>query len=1179
MRKTKKTFFTIVWLSSSALAGSLEDSPFYTKRPELKPVVEPVVFLYPRLEKSYGIYLSDKPQEKVEISPDGTPLNSEINHPADWSLTFHSQVFFEDAHLIAKKRHPFFSSKNFIPFEIQKSAYLALISSPSSQNKQCLSSRFSKLFSSTHTTIDTPIEKETIFIYETFSPFEEEEFKDFLLWESEQKSETSSLTKIHLALLPLEKPCKLNEERNIPSHTAFREKGLPISLLPICSISTSFQEPQKEAYSKSNFVAEKEKELKTNKISFRIPKNFKPNFCIELNHKDLKNPSIALFNGYYSYLDASVESEDPMYLGDETPFPYYAFIEQDPITKNSLPLTKHSNSFEIEQIDPKENISTKEPTIDAPFNASLEIKNIEPQKIETEYLPTNLTPIYSKNTSTLPPSLFSTPLDVISSQFSEVPRSPKAFLESSFEEKKNLRNSAPNTLLSLLGQPDLLIENSFSSKKEKSLNIFFSKYLEPIDKTLFRWANFSVQFPSNPIYQPIHHFCEYIAELIQPYEEKLNTFFAYFVSKYPLDEGRSYTITAHSTPIDIKQLTHSLEKARLFNSGLLSLSLPKILRDFRDEFSTQASVISPSSIQVQDEKEFPKETLEIADKLESEPSQIVSKFVVFHHPLSLSKTPLNVTDSKPFLPQKSAALEKDIALKTLFFREIPTENMPCEIQTLYLPQKMENEKNHLKVLYSSGLFLTHVNILHPGFIKISAQKEALLQLFDAKTETLLADKDRLDLLPGQKFRTSISLEHKKMVCFEPIPNEFNENFVIEKMEITILDSPQRKIHKHFQNTAINLMEIPSASNSMSIIAGAKMLNDQSRKLFSSIDSLTNLPYLASDASDQFFTKASSTALSSKEGYGIEIELELYESTRPSILDQEILFVLDGSKNTSIGHFGIYKQAIMRSLKSLNNDTRFNILFVGKTVQKLFDSSVSVSQDKQILAKRFLEKIESFQGSETGQLLKTCASLIPQEDDCTLTTVILLADSVKPQKQLTYLQETKKIIEKNKGNFQLLTTSLSTKDQQDLKFISMIGSGKNHIIASESSFVRKFCSMVRKIKYPYLANLSITPLSEGVEILPQNGLVGTIFLNQPLKFYAICEKNTPFILMIQSLCDGKIVKILKEIKPISDESIRSKMKTEIQLKRAADAFKKYVKKENPANLEETNRQLELFDIKL
>jgi hypothetical protein len=144
---------------------------------------------------------------------------------------------------------------------------------------------------------------------------------------------------------------------------------------------------------------------------------------------------------------------------------------------------------------------------------------------------------------------------------------------------------------------------------------------------------------------------------------------------------------------------------------------------------------------------------------------------------------------------------------------------------------------------------------------------------------------------------------------------------------------------------------------------------------------------------------------------------------------------------------------------------------------------------------------------------------------------------------------------------------------------MISGGQNHIFPTESSFVRKFCSMIRKIKFPYLANLTITSLTEGVELLPQNQLISPIFINQPLKFYAVCEKNCPFILLVQGMCDGKIVHIRKEINPITNESIRAKMKAEIQLKRAADAFEEYVKKQNRANLDDLNRHLELFDLKL
>lgn len=1176
---TKKPFFTLFWMSSALLAASTDVSPLLLEGPRVEPVFEPIEYYTPKFEKTRYTNLLDKLPEKGEIPLDGTSLKREEVSRGDWSVTFHSKLLFEDTHLLSKKRHPFFSSKKFVPFQMQKSGYISLHPHLLFIDKRYSSSHFCKLDPFVVSQADIPIEKETVFIYENFSPLVEEELNDLFILESDYKSENHSLKKISLSLKHLEKKNSLIEESNTPCHAIIKGKILPLPLLPVHLAKETILPLGKEVCHPKGFVLEEELSQKHKQISFRIAKNFKVHFSLELNLKDLKDTPLPLLEEYYSYLDASVDSDEPLFIGDEGEYPYYAFIEQPQIAENSSTAIKHTNFFETEQENPPQEISTLEPIRENSLNASLIIEETEPKSIQNEDLEPVTTQLVSKISPINPPNLPVNPVDGICSTPHGIQGNNKASVESSLEDHPFSLLEIPHLLLYMIANNTASNENSFFPQTDKGETIFFFRYLEPSDKTLFRWTNFTYPFPLNPIFQPIHLFCEYVADLFHPFEEKLNRLFDYFATKYPLEKSQSFSLSTKSSPIDMHGLSNTLEKSRLFSTPLLSLPLPKVVRNFCHDFITQPLVVLPTIPELHDENVVSNEPLELADKLESNTPLISSKFVVFHHPLGLSTTDLNSAENKLLLPQKTTGLETKIASGIPFYKELPPQQSQQEIQTLYLPHKIDEEKNHLKVLYSSGVFLTHVNILHPGFIKISTQKEALLELFDAKTETLIADKDRLDLLPGQKFRTSISLEHKKMVSFEPVANDYVEKISIEKIEIAVLDSPQRKILKHFLQSEISLKEIPLTSKSLAMITGARMLNEQTRKFFASVDCFRNLPYLAEDVTEQFFTKATSAALSSKEGYGVEIELELSETARPSILDQEILFVLDGSKNTPVEHFAIYKQAILRSLKSLNTDTRFNILVVAKTVEKLFDSSVSASLDKQILAKRFLEKVESYQGSETGLLLKTCATLVPSEDDNTLTTVALMADSVKPQKQLVYLQETKKIVEKNQGNFQLLTFSLTSKDHQDLQFISMIGSGKNHIITSSTSFVRKFCSMIRKIKYPFLANLSITPLSEGVEILPHSQLIGPIFLNQPLKFYAVCEKNTPFFLLIQSMCDGKIVRILKEIKPISNESIRSKMKAEIQLKRAADAFRDYVKKENRANLEETNKRLELFDIQL
>jgi hypothetical protein len=122
-------------------------------------------------------------------------------------------------------------------------------------------------------------------------------------------------------------------------------------------------------------------------------------------------------------------------------------------------------------------------------------------------------------------------------------------------------------------------------------------------------------------------------------------------------------------------------------------------------------------------------------------------------------------------------------------------------------------------------------------------------------------------------------------------------------------------------------------------------------------------------------------------------------------------------------------------------------------------------------------------------------------------------------------------------------------------------------------------MIRQIRYPYLTNLSITPLTDGVEIIPNNQMIHPIFINKTLRFYAVSETNEPFSILIQGMCDGKIFQIRKEIRSISNESIRAKMKQELLQKRAAMGFESYIKKQEASKLDETNKRLELFDIRL
>jgi len=109
------------------------------------------------------------------------------------------------------------------------------------------------------------------------------------------------------------------------------------------------------------------------------------------------------------------------------------------------------------------------------------------------------------------------------------------------------------------------------------------------------------------------------------------------------------------------------------------------------------------------------------------------------------------------------------------------------------------------------------------------------------------------------------------------------------------------------------------------------------------------------------------------------------------------------------------------------------------------------------------------------------------------------------------------------------------------------------------------------------NIQITPLGDGVCTLPSKNLSNPVFLNKPFKFYAISNNADPFDILIQAQVDGRIIEVRKELKAVQNESIRSKMKGILDHKKAADAFENFVKNRDLSKLDETNKQLDLFDI--
>lgn len=1185
MRIRKRTFITILWISSYSLRAYSTTGEIQLPKESFQPEVEPAVFLLPKSQKIENTYLLDRAYDEINLGTNNS-LSPKEGLIDPKSLT--AQTFF-NKDVITGESDPEAQIKTYLP----SSRSTILISEktlPNETSKKLLNEVYSTEKSirreeTSPVSIPAPLPQmkidfsETIPYQENFPPLEEKEGSRKFLIAHPTSSPNPLLRSFRLFIAQLKEHILLvDEEYLIPdlfwnsSITSFEPNFSKDPLL------LNLKEPNPEIKATS-FILENEPSIPEKKQGFRIAKNFKSNFWVELNERDIKKVSLQLKETDYSYLEATIAFEGPIYFLEKGEPIWFEGLERAPLTEDKTELKVSNFILEKEPSDDYDPLNLETLKSERETQSALILKKESQNGMKNEDLSITTSSFQSKESlvaeSAFEASLFETKTLLIDTP----PTPPSIFKPTTFEDEK-IELAIPNQLLSSLANHSVKKIEPSPNVREPFAMQGDTNYLQSPLKRIFCWARYILELNFDCLKAPIHSFCEYASDWIDPVEEKVSAFLSFLSSKLDVASSLSIPISVVNNPVSLVSTEQKFDKTNSSGPMFLSLGIVEIAKTFKLALSTkeaQSSLISREFLQHEVEEE--KNILPLSEKLEKSPSDKGTRFLVFHHPIFLPKErPLSQENKLRTFPKETgftgflgAAVENTDQTSLLF--------SPFETVSSYFPSKVPGTKSHLEEIFPNSILLSHIDVLYPGFIKISVQKETLLELFDANTEMLLSDKDRFDFLPGQKFASSITLEHKKKVSFEPLQNEVCNEIVIHKIQVELPVTPQQKILKDFHGNNLKLFDIPSINRSLSSLTGTKMLNQQMCRLYFSIDSFNKIAMLSEDVSKEFQIKASGAALSAKEGYGIEIDLELLGTSKPSILDQEILFILDGSRNTPVAHFEIYKTAILRSLKSFSPDTRFNIYFTGKNLTKLFDQPVGISQDKQILAKRFLDQLQSFQGVEQGLLLKTCTDLIPKEDDTKLTSLVLLCDSVKPIKQLTYLDEAKKIVRKNQGNLQIITATMQQKENQDLKFISLLGSGESHIFPSESSFVRKFASMIRQIKYPYLTNLSITPLTDGVEIIPNNQMIHPIFINKALRFYAVSETNEPFSILIQGMCDGKIFQIRKEIRTISNESIRAKMKQEILQKRAAMGFESYIKKQDASKLEDTNKRLELFDIRL
>jgi hypothetical protein len=511
----------------------------------------------------------------------------------------------------------------------------------------------------------------------------------------------------------------------------------------------------------------------------------------------------------------------------------------------------------------------------------------------------------------------------------------------------------------------------------------------------------------------------------------------------------------------------------------------------------------------------------------------------------------------------------------------PQEDISSKVQTIDLHALLQKNKSVIfyhphrddikqdqQLLAKSDVKLSYFDVLKPQLIIKGNEQKGLLELVEPKH-------NRNKKSSEWAFET-LSPIHEPMEVAIDSKMQLNSTTIISQLfqpQFEVQSKKERNITKRFDQLELDILQKDPFAKSFLGLTAFKMTNRNFQRISQSIEHLEKIPLDQQIYEKSIQAKALASPLGSKEGYGVDIELQFLENKNPSILQHTIVYILDGSKKTPKDHFEVYKSGIHRSLKSLPSGTKFNIIYVGKTIESLFESAQEITLDKQVIAKRFLGDIYSYQGKQRDLILKACLDSIPSYEEDRLTSIVVLADDITPRKRSVFLKSLENIAKIKHPQFAIHTASLQKMDRSSLKALSMMGGGLDVPFRSNFSFVRNFASTIRSIRYPIMHEVSITSLSDAVQILPTHAPTPPVYLHKPYKFTAIVQNLEPFEICLQSYKDGKILTARKIITPVLDESIRIKLKNEIEQRKVVDALEFYLKNSESTKVQEVQAYLE------
>lgn len=316
-------------------------------------------------------------------------------------------------------------------------------------------------------------------------------------------------------------------------------------------------------------------------------------------------------------------------------------------------------------------------------------------------------------------------------------------------------------------------------------------------------------------------------------------------------------------------------------------------------------------------------------------------------------------------------------------------------------------------------------------------------------------------------------------------------------------------------------------------------------------------------SDSFDVKVSISPPTEAGRYVFSLALTPKQNMAYEQIPQNFYFLIDPSSSIDKHKFSLFKRAILKSLTSMHDGDRFNIIVLDKKLSRMSPQNKTLNIRSVQLAEDFLDKVSQsnfLSSSDMLDGLQSVSSLI--EDNDHMHTALLLTNGHSSQGFHNQQKSIKSFIEKNGRKMSLYAAAVGNRNNLvNLDMLCSISGGKLLYSDTNASFPRKFALLVKELKTPIAKDITISMITKnpkaGLNVFAKSQQLPALYAQEPYVIIGTIERLSDMTLCLEAKNDSEWINIEKSIS-FQDAHVDNKLLTRWSQAQIATQYEDFLK---------------------